>query len=84
MTLSEHKGALALAGCLSARPGLPGYQLLLPASNICMPGAQDISPSAPIYRVFPAFPPFSPETLRKGLRRSAWEQNASIKGGYES
>ena len=24
MMLSEHKGALALSGCLFARPGLPG------------------------------------------------------------
>ena len=28
MTLSEHKGALALAGRLSARPGLPGHQTI--------------------------------------------------------
>ena len=26
MMLSEHKGALALAGCLFTRPGLPGHQ----------------------------------------------------------
>ena len=25
MMLSEHKGALALAGCLFTRPGLPGH-----------------------------------------------------------
>ena len=26
MTLSEHKGALALAGCLSVRPGLSPFR----------------------------------------------------------
>ena len=26
MMLSDHKGALALAGCLFTRPGLPGLQ----------------------------------------------------------
>ena len=26
MMLSEHKGALALDGCLFTRPGLPGHQ----------------------------------------------------------
>ena len=28
MMLSEHKGALALAGCLFTRPGLPGQQTI--------------------------------------------------------